>query len=300
MNCKSAAPPYANKKKASTKQLSFLIDFIKSHKVMLPEKTKPAEADCNLKEKLWDELTTSLNSINYGATKNKLQWKKTFIDWKCHTKKKARGLSKFQDGKGGAESDFSKKLSPLEEKLMNVISCGSVKEANLQEVEFDIEISKEEKGLMEDVFIIKNESDLLTDHLNENFFESYKRPEDSTCSDTNRRETEQPANIQRIADVWSESEESRAQSFQNGVKTHIEQSETVDLLSSSFSLTGKLPITELEIRLLEAKNKERELALKEKEFQLEEKNKERELALREKELQLRERELQFQEQKYKV
>uniref|UniRef100_A0A6P7H8F7 Regulatory protein zeste n=1 Tax=Diabrotica virgifera virgifera TaxID=50390 RepID=A0A6P7H8F7_DIAVI len=124
------------KKKASSDQLNFLVDFIAGNKILLHGKTKSSEADNNTVDKLWDELTLSLNATGSGPQKFKAQWKKTFIDWKSHTKKKARECVRSEQRTGGGKGD-GKALTPIEEKLMGLLSWTAVKGADVHEIGFE-------------------------------------------------------------------------------------------------------------------------------------------------------------------
>uniref|UniRef100_A0A6P7GTN1 Regulatory protein zeste n=1 Tax=Diabrotica virgifera virgifera TaxID=50390 RepID=A0A6P7GTN1_DIAVI len=124
------------KNKASADQLNFLVNFIAGNRILLQGKTKPSEANNNIIDKLWDELTLSLNAICSGPQKSKAQWKKTFIDWKSHTNKKARECVRSEQRTGGGEGD-GKALTPIEEKLMGLLSWTAVKGADVHEIGFE-------------------------------------------------------------------------------------------------------------------------------------------------------------------
>ncbi|CAG9828396.1 unnamed protein product [Diabrotica balteata] len=111
-----------SKKKISVEQLNYMVDFITKNKILLHRKTKPSEANNKLVEKLWNELTLALNAIGCGPSKLKLQWKKTFIDWKSYTKKKTRDVIRAKNKTGGGGEADSKILTPVEEKLMTALS----------------------------------------------------------------------------------------------------------------------------------------------------------------------------------
>lgn len=57
----------------------------------------------------------------------------TFIDWKCHTKKKARDLQKDKQKTEGG-SFITKGLTPTEEKLISFLTCISEEGADVDEV----------------------------------------------------------------------------------------------------------------------------------------------------------------------
>ncbi|XP_018572084.1 uncharacterized protein LOC108911592 [Anoplophora glabripennis] len=129
-------------------QLNYMVDFITLLKILLHGKTKPSEA--NIIEKLWDELTTALNALGSGPSKTKLQWKKTFIDWKSNTKEKARECYKSEQRTGGGEGD-AKKMTPLEEKLVAILSWMTVNGTDVPEIGLDenrLPMEKNEKLLM--------------------------------------------------------------------------------------------------------------------------------------------------------
>ncbi|KAJ8913148.1 hypothetical protein NQ315_006066 [Exocentrus adspersus] len=79
-----------SKKKTSTEQMKYMVDFMSENKILIQGKTKPSEA--SLIKKLWDQLTAALNAMGCGPFKSKVQWKKTFIDWKSNTKKKQENV----------------------------------------------------------------------------------------------------------------------------------------------------------------------------------------------------------------
>ncbi|XP_072386369.1 uncharacterized protein [Diabrotica undecimpunctata] len=139
-----------------------MVEFVTQNKILVHGKTKPSEASNKIVEKLWDELTLNLNSMGCGPSKNKQQWKKTFIDWKSHTKKKAREAIRCQNKTGGGDA-VPKKLTPAEEKLMAAISFISVTGTDVVELGLSEDIIVEDLSPATniDVSLLDAEEDIL-------------------------------------------------------------------------------------------------------------------------------------------
>ncbi|XP_050518000.1 uncharacterized protein LOC126892499 [Diabrotica virgifera virgifera] len=271
------------KKKASSDQLNFLVDFIAGNKILLHGKTKPSEADNNTIDKLWDELTLSLNAMGSGPQKSKAQWKKTFIDWKSHTKKKARECVKSEQRTGGGEGD-GKALTPIEEK----------EGADVHEIGF--EPVNAEPQLYNDVITEVHMDDRYLDGPEETVeitvlpgSSKLKRPAESQpYVEPKRKATtakDKGSNLQKAAKAYAVGQRETATILERLVALKDSPAETDPFRQRELDLKE----FELKVRCFEAKNKKREelkeLELKIRHFAAE--NKKRELDVREKELEER-------------
>lgn len=251
---------YLNKRKVSPEQLSILVEALSENKVLVHCKNRPSEAEKELAENLWEDLTKKLNSIGNGPSKTPSQWKKTLIDWKCNTKKKARELKEQQKTGGG--TTVTRGLTANEKKLMSLSTGISVEGADAEEV-----------GLgYETVDVIFEISDVVTE-----------MPKDQQCSKRSKS-CSPPVQRKKIySDTETEKETDEASNLQNadmGFKTankymheSIEQILQTNCSEAMIELKKKeleLKEVELKIRLLEATNKTKELELEEKKLNLEE------------------------------
>lgn len=76
-------------------------------------------------ERLWVELTNTLNSLGGGVQKSSDKWKKVWADWKTKTKKKYLTIRKHASGTGGGPSNRIP-LSVLEERVVAIIGISAV------------------------------------------------------------------------------------------------------------------------------------------------------------------------------
>ncbi|KAF5287572.1 hypothetical protein FQA39_LY15901 [Lamprigera yunnana] len=277
------------KKKTSVEQLNILVDFLGENQVLLHGKTTPSEADRNIIDQLWEEVSGTLNSCGSGPIKLSAQWKKTFIDWKCHTRKKARDLVKMHRQTGGGEAD-KRGLTTAEEKLMALLSWVTVKgipnvaEPGLEneKVEEISAFAEAEPPLESTPLPTEVPLPAMVEH---NDLLPQKR---TFLSDTIQSPSVKRTKITR---------KDKSSTLENAAKAFAEgQTATVEILNKILGLQTNSANTEqkkkelelkefeLKIRFVEARNKEKELALREKELAL----KEKEVALKEKEVALKE------------
>ncbi|CAH1106695.1 unnamed protein product [Psylliodes chrysocephalus] len=98
-------------------QWSTLVDFIEQHPEMVTHKFVGINGRENF-NKLWEELTTLLNSTGFGS-KDCKKWQEVFGKWKSKIKIKAQeiqcGIKKT--GGGGPLPQ----LTPIEERLIGII-----------------------------------------------------------------------------------------------------------------------------------------------------------------------------------
>ncbi|KAG0412422.1 hypothetical protein HPB47_010433 [Ixodes persulcatus] len=91
--------------RTSVRQFEVLLDYIEKNPCMVSSRIPTSSAE---RERHWQVLTERLNSDLMSVPKEKDKWKKTWFDWKCNVRTKARG------------SAGKKSLSPLEERLVAV------------------------------------------------------------------------------------------------------------------------------------------------------------------------------------
>ncbi|KAL0878502.1 hypothetical protein ABMA27_003596 [Loxostege sticticalis] len=109
--------------RASPEQFSALIEFMERH----GDLSRPqAGAQGRLRaDRLWQELTSLLNSIGGGVEKTQDKWKKVWADWKTKTKKKFSLIRRHASGTGGGPSS-RQTLTALEERVVAVIGVSAV------------------------------------------------------------------------------------------------------------------------------------------------------------------------------
>ncbi|XP_045466389.1 myb/SANT-like DNA-binding domain-containing protein 4 [Harmonia axyridis] len=246
------------KKKTSPEQLTILVNFISKNKVLVPGKTKPLEDEKKIFDNLWEDLTKQLNSIGQGPSKTSSQWRKTFIDWKCHTKKKARDLQKDKQKTEGG-SFITKGLTPTEEKLISFLTCISEEGADVDEV-----------GLGNETVDVEFQTAHVFAEMPINQ-QSSKRPHSPPvverkrlCTDSETPRTEEKtgkaSNLQKADDAF--------QAVNKNKDKRIEKIWQTNFLDAMIEL--ELKEVELKRRLLEARNKTKELELLERKLKLEE------------------------------
>lgn len=221
-----------------------MIDFIVENEILLPGKTKPSGADAKLMENLWEDVSSILNSCESGPTKTKAQWKKTFIDWKCLTRKKAREILQMERKPGSGKAN-RKVLTAAEKKLIDLMSRIDVRKPELDPEEV-LEIPQsplsEAMGPIDDErFHIAPESPIMQKIKLEH--------EDASYTPQNEAESfleEQTAVMETLNKC-------------NSNEWKANKSRELDFKEM-----------ELKIRLLEARNKRKELELKEIELKLKE------------------------------
>ncbi|KAM7309018.1 uncharacterized protein ISCGN_012649 [Ixodes scapularis] len=91
--------------RTSVRQFEVLLDYIEKNPCMVSSRIPTSSTE---RERHWQVLTERLNSDLMSVPKEKDKWKKTWFDWKCNVRTKARG------------SAGKKSLSPLEERLVAV------------------------------------------------------------------------------------------------------------------------------------------------------------------------------------
>ncbi|XP_049528355.1 uncharacterized protein LOC125939707 [Dermacentor silvarum] len=97
-----------NKRRAcrtSARQFELMLDYLERHPYMVSTRFP---ASLSVRERHWQRLAERLNSEELNPPKGMDRWKKTWFDWKCNVRAKARSAS----GK--------KTLSPLEERLIAI------------------------------------------------------------------------------------------------------------------------------------------------------------------------------------
>ncbi|XP_067129513.1 uncharacterized protein [Centruroides vittatus] len=108
------------RKRTTARQFQLMVDFMELHPKLIFGKL-----DSNFtvkdRQRLWDELTTLLNSDEFGSARDAEKWRKSWNDFKNTIKQKLASLSKTQNLDSSATY---LRLSPLEEKVMRMI--GSV------------------------------------------------------------------------------------------------------------------------------------------------------------------------------
>ncbi|KAK4874963.1 hypothetical protein RN001_014323 [Aquatica leii] len=282
-----------SKKKISSEQLQILIDFISTNKILLHGKTKPSEAASNEIENLWDELTTLLNSCGSGPSKLKSQWKKTFIDWKCHTRKKARDILQSMRKTGGGEGK-EKVLTPTEEKLLSLISWVTIK-GNEEVEEIGMVAEKEIETVAQPQFnlipqtqpesLMEPQPDCLLEPQPDCLLESQphhpeitKRKRSYTCVPSTSAQHEprkkgvqikqSESSLQKIVDTYA-----AAQRQTKEIAELLKLNVSEDFRNRELDLKER----EIQVRIIEAQNKSKELVLRERELNI----KERELSFKE-------------------
>ncbi|XP_075552866.1 uncharacterized protein LOC142585765 isoform X1 [Dermacentor variabilis] len=107
VRCNEAAATN-NKRRASrtsARQFELMLDYVERHPFMVSTRFP---ASLSARERHWQRLAERLNSEELNPPKGMDRWKKTWFDWKCNVRSKARSAS----GK--------KSLSPLEERLIAI------------------------------------------------------------------------------------------------------------------------------------------------------------------------------------
>uniref|UniRef100_A0A6P7GJ24 Regulatory protein zeste n=1 Tax=Diabrotica virgifera virgifera TaxID=50390 RepID=A0A6P7GJ24_DIAVI len=256
-----------------------MAEFVTQNKILVHGKTKPSEASNKTMEKLWDELTLTLNSMGCGPSKTKMQWKKTFIDWKSHTKKKARDAIRCQNRTGGGD-EVAKKLTPAEEKLMAAISYISVTGTEV------IELGLNDEVVAEDVNPPDIDMDVSFTVGDDDFLEP--TAEGSSLPRVIKIQNVEPSSKKKTIKDKSSNLQTAAESFMTG------QKETAEMINKLLDTAAKaegdhqwrereqrLKEFELNVRLLEAQNEAKKLELMEREIRM----KERELGIEDTEIQ---------------
>ncbi|CAH0698424.1 unnamed protein product [Spodoptera exigua] len=119
--------------RAIPEQFLVLIDFMERR----GDISKPqSSAQGRFKgHQLWQDLATTLNSVNGGVKKSADKWKKVWADWKTKTKKKYLTIRQHSSGGGGSSSRAS--LTALEERVVAVIGVSAVAGQAIQEQGFN-------------------------------------------------------------------------------------------------------------------------------------------------------------------
>ncbi|XP_023244416.1 uncharacterized protein LOC111642317 isoform X2 [Centruroides sculpturatus] len=105
------------RKRTTARQFQLMVDFMELHPKLIFGKL-----DTNFtvkdRQRLWDELTTLLNSDELGSARDAEKWRKSWNDFKNTIKQKLATLAKTQNLDS---SSTYLRLSPLEEKVMRMI-----------------------------------------------------------------------------------------------------------------------------------------------------------------------------------
>ncbi|XP_037296388.1 uncharacterized protein LOC119189830 [Manduca sexta] len=123
-----------SRRKASTGQLSYLAEHMKSHSDMASGISHTLQGRANL-ETLWENLTTNLNSLG-GPIRTVAKWKQTWRDLRNNVKRKEsynkREYRGYGPGSTGNGPPTIKKLSQVEEQVLSII--GSVAVHGMEEI----------------------------------------------------------------------------------------------------------------------------------------------------------------------
>ncbi|XP_064473528.1 uncharacterized protein LOC135388115 isoform X2 [Ornithodoros turicata] len=90
--------------RTSARQFQILLDYIEAHPCMVSSRVPSSYGE---RERHWQVVTGMLNADPVSVPKGKDKWKKTWFDWKCNVRSKAR-------------SNGTKNLTPLEKRLITL------------------------------------------------------------------------------------------------------------------------------------------------------------------------------------
>lgn len=91
--------------RTTARQFELLLNYIERHPCMVNPRFPSSVSE---RERHWQRLVERLNGAEFSTPKGKDRWKKTWFDWKCNVRAKARSAAGKQA------------LSPLEERLIAI------------------------------------------------------------------------------------------------------------------------------------------------------------------------------------
>ncbi|KAJ8704345.1 hypothetical protein PYW08_013069 [Mythimna loreyi] len=109
--------------RASPEQLLTLLEYMETH----GDLARPLAGSQGRvrSDRLWTELTNTLNAVGGGVSKTTEKWKKVWADWKSKTKKKALTIRHHARGTGGGPAS-GQTLSASDERVLAIMGAIAV------------------------------------------------------------------------------------------------------------------------------------------------------------------------------